>query len=206
MMTQTRDTTAGGSRRDRSTRRGLLARIVAWLAVIIYVFGTGANVWLQGRLRLHGDPLWDDALLLVGFGVFAGVGALLVAKTPTNLIGWILTLVGLMIGVFPLGDTYAGYVMATRGHPNALAVFGAWTQSWYWYLLLALALFYLPLLFPDGHLPSRRWLPFALLVGIGTLCVATLGALTDTLTGQDVHYRIDNPIGIEGLGYPDRRR
>jgi hypothetical protein len=89
--------------------------------------------------------------------------------------------------------------MTTSGHPDALAVIGAWTQSWYWLLLLTLVLVYLPLLFPDGRLPSRRWLPFALLMGLGTLSVVILGALTDTLTGQDVDYRIENPIGIEGL-------
>lgn len=177
----------------------LLARVAAWLVVLIYIAGTGANIWLKGRLHLQGDHPWEDVVLLVGFGAFAVVGALLVAKRPTNLVGWIMAVAGLMVGIFPVGDSYAGYVMTTRGHPDALAVLGAWTQSWYWFLLLALALVYLPLLFPDGRLPSRRWLPFALLMGIGTLSVVILGALTDTLTGQDVHYRIENPIGIEGL-------
>jgi hypothetical protein len=175
------------------------ARVAGWLVVIIYIAGTAANMWLKGRLQLQGYHLWEDAILLVGFGAFAAVGALLVAKRPANLIGWIMAVVGLMVGIFPLGDTYAAYVMTTTGHPGALAIFGAWTQSWYWFLLLALALVYLPLLFPDGRLPSRRWFPFALLIGIGTLSVVVLGALTDTLTGQEVDYRIENPIGIEGL-------
>jgi hypothetical protein len=75
--------------------------------------------------------------------------------------------------------------MATCGRPDALAVFGAWTQSWY--LLLVLALLYLPLLFPEGRLPSRRRLPFALLVGIGNdidvviNCTLVYGALTVSL-------------------------
>jgi len=141
----------------------------------------------------------EDVLLLVGFGAFAVVGALLIAKRPTNLVGWILAASGLMVGLFPAGDSYAAYVMTTSGHPDVLAVIGAWTQGWYWLLLLVLVLVYLPLLFPDGRLPSRRWLPFALLMGIVTLSVVVLGALTDTLTGQDVDYRIENPIGIEGL-------
>ena len=58
---------------------------------------------------------------------------------------------------------------------------------------------YVPLLFPDGRLPSRRWLPVAVLAGIGTLGTVLLGMLTDTLRGTMVDYRIDNPIGIEGL-------
>jgi hypothetical protein len=174
--------------------------VVAWLVVLIYIAGTGANIWLQDRLGVPGDPLLEDVLLRAGFGAFAVVGALLVAKVPSNLVGWIMAVIGIMVGVFPAGDSYAAYVMTSRGHPDALAVVGAWAQGWYWYLLLALALIYLPLFFPDGRLPSRRWLPFALVMGIVTLTLVILGALTDTLTGQDVDYRIENPIGIEGLG------
>ena len=186
------------SRIAGNQRSRLLVRVVAWLVVLIYIAGTGANIWLKSRLPLQkGHP--EDTLLLVGFGAFAVVGALLVAKRPANLVGWIMAASGLMVGLFPAGDSYAAYVMTTRGRPDALAVIGAWAQGWYWLLLLVLVLFYLPLLFPDGRLPTRRWLPFALLMGIVTLSVVVLGALTDTLTGQDVDYRIENPIGIEGL-------
>jgi hypothetical protein len=188
---------AVGYRQDSSPPSRPLARVVAWLIVLIYIAGIGANIWLESRLQ--GDHQWEDVPLLVGFGAFAAVGALLVAKRPTNLVSWIMAVTGLMVGIFPLGDSYAAYVMTTRGHPDALAVAGAWVQSWYWFLLLALALIYLPVLFPDGRLPSRRWLPFALLMGIVTLSLVILGALTDTLAGQTVDYRIENPIGIEGL-------
>ena len=57
----------------------------------------------------------------------------------------------------PTGDIYAAWVMTTRGEPDALAVLGAWVQSWYWMLLLWLVFAVLPLVFPDGRLPSRRW-------------------------------------------------
>jgi hypothetical protein len=65
--------------------------------------------------------------------------------------------------------------MSTSGRPDALAVAGVWANSWYWYLLLALTFVYLPLLFPDGRLPSRRWLPVAVLPGIGVAGIAILG-------------------------------
>jgi hypothetical protein len=94
-------------------------------------------------------------------------------------------------------------VIATHGQPNTLAVFGAWTYAWFWYPLLALAVIYLPLLFPDGRLLSRRWLPVAIVPGIGTLSITVLGALVDTLLVEGVRHRIDNPIGIEGLHYPE---
>jgi hypothetical protein len=92
--------------------------------------------------------------------------------------------------------------MVTRGHPDALAIMGAWIGSWYWFLLLALALIYLPLLFPDGRLPSRRWVPLAVLAGIGSSGVVVLGAFADTLPVYWAPgYEIDNPIGIEGLAF-----
>jgi hypothetical protein len=66
-------------------------------------------------------------------------------------------------------------------------------------VFIALAFIFLPLYFPDGRLPSRRWLPVAGIAGIGALVVVILGMLGDTLRGQNVGYRIENPIGIEGL-------
>jgi hypothetical protein len=181
-------------------RASHLAGMIAWLVVVLYAAGAGADIWLEARLRSQSGNALEGAALLVGFGGFAVVGALLVAKRPANPIGWIMAAIALMVGLFPAGDAYAGYVMTTRGRPDALAILGAWAQGWYWFLLLSLMLIYLPLLFPDGRLPSRRWLPVAVLAGVGTLATVVLGALSETLTGQDVAYRIENPIGIEGLG------
>jgi hypothetical protein len=156
----------------------------------------------QRRAGLLGDNSVENVLLLVGFSAFAVVGAVLVAKRPANVIGWIMAAVALMVSIFLAGDSYAAYVMVTRGQPDALAVIGAWIGSWYWYPLLVLVLVYLPLLFPDGRMPSRRWLPVAVLTGVGTLGVIVLGALADTLhLNEAPGHEIDNPIGIEGLGY-----
>ena len=66
------------------------------------------------------------------------------------MVGW------LIVPLYVAGGTYAAYVMVTRGHPDAHAVFGTWTQDWCWYLLLALAVIYVPLFFPDWRLLSRR--------------------------------------------------
>ena len=184
---------------EHNVARRSFAHAVAWLTVILYIAGIGATYLLERGAGLREHNLMEDAVLLTGFGAMAVGGALLVAKRPSNLVGWILASAALMVGLFPTGDAYAAYVMTTRGEPDALAVLGAWVNSWYWFLLLALLFVYLPLLFPDGRLPSRRWLPVAVVVGIGLLGLVVLGMLTDTLSGQDVEYRIENPIGIEGL-------
>jgi hypothetical protein len=179
----------------------LLARVVGWLIVPLYVTGLCTNYLLERSARLPSEHAVEEVVIQVGFGAFAVVGSLLVAKRPTNLIGWIMATIALMVVIFPAGGTYAAYVMATRGEPDALAVFGAWTQNWYWYVLLALATIYLPLVFPDGRLLSRRWLPVAVVPGVGTLATVVLGALADTLHVEGVSYEIENPIGIEGLAF-----
>ena len=188
------------------SRRALLfalAGVSGWLIVPLYLAGAyyfliiSAGFW-------DGDAVVDNAtgvLLGVGFGAFGVVGALLVARQPTNAIGWILAAIGLMVSIFNAGGGYATYVMATRGRPDALAVFGAWAANCYWFLMLALALIYLPVLFPDGRLLSRRWLPVAVLAAIATLGIVLPKALVDTLPANEVPGRgIANPIGIEGLG------
>ena len=189
------------------SRRTLVfvARVVAWLIVPLYVAGVCTKYWL-----VRSAGLWDEnpvgenvggVMIAVGVGAFAVVGALLVARRPTNPIGWIMATLALMQAIFYAGGTYATYVMITRGRPDWLAVFGAWTVNWFGYLFLALALIYLPMIFPDGRLPSRRWLPVAVVAGIGPLGLVLLGALAGTLAVLDAPGPgIDNPIGIEGLG------
>jgi hypothetical protein len=182
-------------------RSSHLAWVVAWLVVLLYAVGVCSNYLLERSAGLPSEHPVEDVVFLAGSAAFVVVGALLVAKRPANPISWIIAAIGLMGAIFPTGGTYAAYVMTTRGQPDALAVFGAWTQAWYWYLLIALAFVYLPLLFPDGRLLSRRWLPVAILPGIGTLGMVVLGALTETLHDSYAGYTIENPIGIEGLGY-----
>jgi len=181
--------------------------VAAWLIVPVYVMTDFAYYlltysvvpWSTTSLLDHVQGVMLD----LGFSTFALVGALLVARRPANAIGWIMASIGLMVPIFNTGSAYATYVMATRGSADALAVLGAWAANWYWFVMLALALIYLPMLFPDGRLISRRWLPVAMIGGAGALGVAILGALSDTLVGgDDTTYRINNPIGIEGLGNP----
>lgn len=183
-----------------SGRKVLLARLAALGVLVFYVVGIAANAWLDRIIGPRGGDSVEDAIVFVGFGTFAVVGALLVARRPGNPIGWILSVASLVVLAAAL-ETYAAYVMTTRARPDWLATVGVWVNSWYWFLFLGLVLVYLPLLFPDGRLPSRRWLPVAVVPGIALVAMVVLGALVDTLSGQDIDYQIENPIGIEGLAH-----
>jgi hypothetical protein len=175
------------------------------LIVPLYIAGAGAYYLLTISAGFWDDDTVVDnvtgVMLGVGFGAFAVVGALLVVRRPANAIGWILAAIGLMVSIFNAGGGYATFVVATRGRPDALAVLGAWVANCYWFLMLALALIYLPMLFPDGRLLSRRWLSVAVIGGISTLGIVLPGALVDNLPVNELPGKgISNPIGIEGLG------
>ena len=113
----------------------LIARVTGWSIVPMYILGTfayyllvySAGSWVE-------DEILDNvqgAMLSIGFGAFAVVGALLVVRRPTNTIGWIMGAIGLMVSTVGAGGGYAAYVMVTRNRPDALAVFGAWATNCY---------------------------------------------------------------------------
>jgi hypothetical protein len=185
----------------------VVARLAGWLIVPLYIVSDITFYLLTYSVVPGSDSSLLDhvegLMLDLGFFAFAVVGALLVSRQPSNAVGWIMASTGLMVPVFNVGSAYATYVMATRGRPGALAVFGAWAGNWYWFVMLSLALIYLPMLFPNGRLISRRWLPFAVIGGIGAFGAALLGALADTLVvPYEPSFKIDNPIGLEGLASP----
>src|SRR3712207_7628907 len=60
------------------------------------------------------STLFPYTTLFRSFGMFAVVGALLVAKRPGNPIGWIMIAASLIAVVAAL-ETYAAYVMTTSG-------------------------------------------------------------------------------------------
>ena len=122
--TESENRAAGRSEAQPAGPRGrtpLFARVVAWLVVPVYVAGMSAIILLERASRLQDRISAEDAVLFLGFGMFAVVGALLVAKRPANLIGWIMSAAALVVGIFPAGETYSAYVMTTRGRPDALA-------------------------------------------------------------------------------------
>lgn len=105
-----------------------VARVAALLVLLVYVAGICANAWLERRLGLQSENPAEDVVLFAGFGLFAAVGALLVAKRPDNPIGWIMSANALIVGIFPACESYAAYVMSTSGRPDALAIAGAWAN------------------------------------------------------------------------------
>jgi len=92
----------------------------------------------------------------VGLVIGACVGAVLVIRVPGNPIGWLL-LVGLGL-ISTLDTVLANLAPVIDGSAGV-----AWSQwiSQMFFLSVVLSFVALMLLFPTGHLPSRRWRPVA---------------------------------------------
>ena len=166
----------------------------AWAISMLLLLGT---VWL-GSLndRLGGDDLPLNVLFIgitVGYSI---VGAVLASRNPSNLIGWLMLVVGLALGLSAFSDDYLFYALKT--HPGSLpgATVVAVLSSLSWGPLI-IVLILIVLLFPTGRVPGPRWrfLPWTI---VGLFALATAGTIVAP-GPLDVGVRVVNPFGIEAL-------
>jgi hypothetical protein len=105
----------------------------------------------ESGLELAGGFIWAIAV------VFAAVGVLIAARQPGNAIGWIFLAAGVAAGLGALSHSIAQYWVDGNGGPEALAKAAAWYGELSWIPFILMPATFLLLLFPDGHLLSRRW-------------------------------------------------
>ena len=129
----------------------------------------------------------------IGVLAFAAAGAVIAATTPANRIAWLLLIVGLVGGVIFALQRAGVYLEFVRGAAVgnlflALSALLAAPNS-------AVVLMLIPLLFPDGRLPSPRWrLVVWLYVAATPLAlIGSLGIDQIIMLGVPNAYRIDSP-------------
>lgn len=180
-----------------------LERRSGWFAVALvglFTAGASARWWLISRTPGGSAGFSEDHGLMVAFLAYALLGALMVWKRPRHPVGWMTATVGLVVSVCPALESYAAHRMLVVGEPDALATFGVWLNGLYWMPLLTLVLVYVPLLFPDGRLPSPRWRWLTRLVTASLVALVVPSMFVERLEGQDLPYVIANPIGVAGAG------
>jgi hypothetical protein len=160
-------------------------RAAAWSALGVYVAFTATAVALvvfQGA--------GSAALGALGFAGFAGVGAMIALRRPANAVGWLLLAAGVAFAAIQAGEAYVG------GASNPAREWVAWSTSWAGNVWFSLAIVILPLLFPYGRLPSRRWRP-VLWLGIADLVVGAVAvALRPGPLELQAASGIANPLGV----------
>ena len=133
------------------------AQRIAWIAwgICVSLTLSASVIWFLDRGNLL--QYVHIICISIAFGLFGTVGALIIWHRPRNTIGWILCIVGIGTGITDFSGAYAAYGMV-KGHlllPGT-GVFN-WLGNTVWPVNWVLLLVFLPLLFPNGHLLTRRW-------------------------------------------------
>ena len=173
-----------------------MAAAAFWRAWSIWAVSVAVTAAALGYTAVHPLPAklanvagsgLDGAVGIVFIGAFATVGALLAWKRPENPIGWLLSAIGLVTAVAVSGLFLAHF-------PRTLTL-AAWLGFLY---LLGFGLcVFVVLLFPTGHLPSRRWRPVAWAAGAGVAGWALGNTFAPTIITVTPTMR--NPVGVTGL-------
>jgi hypothetical protein len=175
---------------------------VAWSMLLVYVVSMVSGTILAVANGTFQQDATNQVALLLGFSAFMVVGALIVAHRPGNAIGWIFSAIALLAFTGQLASEYTAYAYVTRPGSLPGAILAAWYASWSWFVVVALALVFTPLLFPTGRPLSPRWRLVAWLAGAAAAAVTLLGALRANLDLGSDHV-IANPIGIAGVENPE---
>ncbi len=103
------------------------------------------------------------------------VGALILVRDRRHLLAWLLVVDGVFLGVYNFTQQYAPLALGLTAHRPSLpgGELASWLASWTNVPGIVIGAGFLLLLFPDGRLPSRRWLP-AGLAGLVLLVVPTV--------------------------------
>ncbi len=121
---------------------------------------------------------------------FVVVGFYLSHRLPANAVGWVLAGFGLFFTfTFVLEDAVAKSMVS-----GSAREWVAWGSSWTWVISGALLAIYLPLLFPDGRLPSNQWRWLPRVAGGAIAMIVVANALSVEATAP-----VRNPMGIPEL-------
>lgn len=181
-----------------SRRRWAAAAVVAMLLV-------PANFYLAVR---SGLPLWneDEGLFPQSVGLllgFAAISLFIVLKRPGLLVGKLLVVV--CLGELARQLTFSYAYVGLISHPHSLpgAAFSAWlSQALFGFPGQVALLIWVPLLFPDGH-PPTRWLRPVAWAGLApVLSTIAIGVIvwnrrgTEFLVGPDPSHPFPPLVGF----------
>jgi signal transduction histidine kinase len=135
----------------------------------------------------------------VAFAMFGAVGALIASRDRGNTIGVLLLWTSCVTAFSFISGEIITYALEHGSDGSWLVPIG-FLNNFGWLFGVLPSLFLLPLLFPDGHLPSRRWRPYLWFIFVFLVLLAfSLMLGQRTLTGSG-DLGIDNPLYVEAVG------
>jgi len=184
---------------------------LAWaLAGLVIALGVGYVVLYLTILSYPFQPYGYPGAIILFCIPGAVFGALIIARQPSNGVGWALLLSSFFLALTSTAQVYTVRAVLVDPGTLPLAWMSAWFGSWMWVPGVAIATVFLPLFFPDSSL--RGWPARALaaasfaLVSMLTLVVASLtypgtGSIQVGPDAQLAGSHSVNSLGIFGAAY-----
>lgn len=177
--------------------------LVIWTAAILAQVAMFAYLLPVSRFR---NPQGMDAslqmseLVTSAFALLmASLGVLIILRSANHRMGWLMLAAGALLAVGSLAAEYSKVALLMAPAANLpLGRLAAWVQD-LWTIPTALIFFLLPVLFPDGKLPSRRWrvIVWPATAGWGLFILAFALAQRPLANAfLDVEAPPSNPLGI----------
>jgi len=160
---------------------------VALAAAGLGTINLSAAVQLEQHEALRSPDAW--------LPLTASLAGWLVARlSPRNIIGWLLLAMAVSSSVFGGAATV---VLGDLGVPPFIHDLSAWLSAWVFLPSYLVAFVLVPLLYPDGRLPSPHWRPL-LLASTGLVVVESL--LLAFGSRETVDAEVANPWRLAPVG------
>ncbi len=189
-----------GAREQGQEAGGMSHRTAVWLAWSLCVLSlslTGLSLILLAlNLSYPGVHIFDYWLEnTVAAAGFSTVGGVIISRRPNNIIGWLLSAAGFLLGLNHFSCEYAIYTSLAQPGSLPADEAAAWLAYWLFVPPSALLVFMF-LLFPTGRLASSRWRWFA---GFSVIA-ASIGGVSMAFSSKVTYLGpVPNPLGIENL-------
>jgi len=165
--------------------------------VVLFFASFGPGLVIHDLNAADSQPFAERLALITGFSGFQLVGALIISRRPEHPIGWLFSAVALLAASGFTAGEYSTYALVTKPGSLPAGLVAGWFASWLWYPTVVLAVIYVPLLFPDGRLPSPRWRCLAYACGIVLAAICISYAFAPNLdAGPDEAAGVANPVAI----------
>ncbi len=177
------------------TRAPKLAWSLCGLCVVL-TLGAFVLAILGEPARGEGTNRFVRVVLGVVLLVYPTVGALIASRRPENPIGWLLIVVGVGASISGFAAEYG--VRAVISDPGSMpgGTIAVWTEEAVFSGVIFTSMNLVLLLFPQGRLLSRRWLPIAFLAVLSGVLLSVGTAFDPGRFDQDPFSSVENPYGI----------
>ena len=170
-----------------------------WAVPLVALSGTAAALVLlalQGRLPAPSEEAW----VLTVLPLWTLGGAVLLHRSPGHRLGWLHLLVGGAAAVALVSRAWAGHALDAGPDPLFGGILAAWVSGWAWVLTAVPLVGLLPILLPDGRLPSPAWRPLPVVVAVSAGLLLTANALSPGPLPEWPAF--SNPVGLPAAAAP----